>query len=472
MARHAHTVEQVRAAESALMAELPPGTLMQRAAAGLAAACADFLGGVYGAHVLVLAGSGNNGGDALFAAARLARRGARVSVVALGDSLHNDGTRALRAAGGAVVDAPPGHVDLVLDGIVGIGGQPGLRGPAARLVETLSAPVVAVDVPSGVGVDSGEIAGPHVDAALTVTFGTHKVGLLVDPAAASAGVVQLVDIGLGPHLGAPSLEALQESDVRRLLPRPERSAHKYTRGVVGVRAGSAQYTGAGVLATGAAVRSGLAGMVRYDGASADLVRARFPEVVIGSGRVQAWVVGSGLGADAQSVVPSVLGEALPTVVDADALRYLPPRCAGPVVLTPHAGELAAMLGTERTDVEARMLAAARAAAERWDAVVLLKGARSVVAAPDGRVRVNPTGVSWLATAGSGDVLSGLIGALLAAGLSPYDAAAVGAHLHGAAATLASSGGPMSASDLLDTLGQATRTAGRAPGKTRNLPVFR
>jgi len=460
MARYAHTVEQVRSAESALMATLPPGTLMQRAAAGLATACADFLGGVYGAHVLVLAGSGDNGGDGLFAGARLARRGVRVSALALADRVHGEGLAALCGAGGELVSSPPAHLDLVLDGIVGIGGSGGLREPAARVVEALSAPVVAVDVPSGIGVDTGELSGSHVQAALTVTFGTHKVGLLVDPAAAAAGAVELVDIGLGPHLGAPAIEALQETDVRRLLPHPGRTAHKYSRGVVGVRAGSAQYTGAGLLTTGAAVRCGLAGMVRYEGASADLVRQRFPEVVIGSGRVQAWVVGSGLGADAETVVPTVLEERLPTVIDADGLAHLPDRFEGSVVLTPHAGELAQMLEMARPDVEARPLDATRTAALRWHAVVLLKGARSLIAAPDGRIRVNTTGVPWLATAGAGDVLSGLVGALLAAGLSPYDAASVGAFVHGAAATLASGGGPISASDLLETLSGATASMTR------------
>jgi ADP-dependent NAD(P)H-hydrate dehydratase / NAD(P)H-hydrate epimerase len=460
MARYAHTVEQVRRAESALMATLPPGTLMQRAAAGLATACADFLGGVYGAHVLVLAGSGDNGGDALFAGARLARRGARVSALALADRVHGEGLAALRRAGGVVVSSPPARLDLVLDGIVGIGGSGGLREAAARVVEALSAPVVAVDVPSGIGVDTGELSGSHVQAALTVTFGTHKVGLLVDPAAAAAGAAELVDIGLGPHLGAPAVEVLQETDVRRLLPHPGRAAHKYSRGVVGVRAGSTQYTGAGLLTTGAAVRCGLAGMVRYEGASADLVRQRFPEVVIGRGRVQAWVVGSGLGADAETVVPTVLEERLPTVIDADGLAHLPDRFAGPVVLTPHAGELAQMLEMARPDVEARPLDAARTAALRWHAVVLLKGARSLIAAPDERVRVNTTGLPWLAAAGAGDVLSGLVGALLAAGLSPYDAASVGAFVHGAAATLASGGGPISASDLLETLAGATASMTR------------
>ena len=437
------------------MATLPAGTLMQRAAAGLTTACVDVLGGAYGARVLVLAGSGNNGADALFAGARLAARGARVAVRPLSDRLHEVGLAALRSAGGVVVSEPPRRVDLVLDAIAGIGGRPGLRPDAARLVESLSATfVVAVDVPTGIGVDTGEAADPHVVADLTVTFGTHKLGLLVDPAAAAAGVVQLVDIGLGPHLPPAAVEALQDDDVRRLLPRPGHTAHKYSRGVVGIRAGSAQYTGAGLLATGAAVRCGLAGMVRYDGASADLIRARFPEVVIGTGRVQAWVVGSGLGDEAAAILPGVLDEQLPTVVDADALRALPDQCKGPVVLTPHAGELAALLGTERAAVEARMLEHVRTAAARWQAVVLLKGARSLIAAPDGRVRVNPTGVPWLATAGAGDVLAGLIGALLAAGLEPYDAASVGAYLHGSAATSASAGGPLCAEDVLGALRRA------------------
>jgi hydroxyethylthiazole kinase-like uncharacterized protein yjeF len=454
MARYAHTVEQVRAAEAALMATLPPGALMQRAAAGLTVACTQFLGRVYGAHVLVLAGSGDNGGDGLYAGARLAGRGARVSALLLADRVHDAGLAALRAAGGVVVERADAGYDVVLDGIVGIGGQPGLRPPAAEIVAGLAAPVVAVDVPSGIGVDTGAVDGSHVVAELTVTFGTHKVGLLVDPASRAAGAVELVDIGLGPFLGRPAVESLQLDDVRRLVPRPDWNAHKYVRGVVGVRAGSDQYTGAGVLAVGAASRVGLAGMVRYEGASADLVRLRFPEVVIGGGRVQSWVVGSGLGSGAETILREVLSEGLPTVVDADALAALPSRCAGPVVLTPHAGELARMLAIERSAVEDRMLHYALEAARRWDAVVLLKGARSVIASPDGRARVNATGVPWLATAGAGDVLSGVIGALLAAGLSPYDAAAVGAYLHGSAATLASRGRPLTATGLLDTLSRA------------------
>ena len=457
--RQAHTVDDVRAAEKALMATLPAGVLMQRAAAGLATICAQLLGegsGVYGARVLVVAGGGDNGGDALYAGARLARRGAQVDAALVGGRAHEAGVATLTRAGGRVVGAPRQAYDLVLDGVVGIGGRPGLPGDVAALFRGVTGPVVAVDVPSGVDVDSGCVEGDHVEAQVTVTFGTHKVAHLVEPAASACGVVELVDIGLGDHLASPAIEVLQTEDVRRLIPRPEPTSHKYTRGVLGVVAGSPQYTGAGVLVVSAAVATGLAGMIRYEGASADLIRAKESEVVIGPGQVQAWVVGSGLGRGLESQVATVLGERLPTVVDADGLRHLPSRCETPTVLTPHAGELANMLDVPRAQVEAEMLASAQDTAERWNAVVLLKGGRSVIAAPDGRVRVNTTGVSWLATAGAGDVLSGVIGALLAAGLDCFDAASVGAWLHGSAAALASDGGPIVATDVVAALRETIR----------------
>ncbi len=455
--RSAHPVPEVRRAEQALMATLPEGTLMQRAAAGLAARCADFLGGTYGRRVALLVGAGDNGGDTLYAGARLARRGARVDAVLLApDKAHPGGLAALRAAGGVVTDdGIPAGADLVLDGIVGIGGKPGLRADALDHVETierLGVPVVAVDVPSGIDVDTGETPQSHVRADVTVTFGTHKIGLLAPPGAAAAGVVDLVDIGLGPWLDEPAMTALQADDVSALLPEPRPAAHKYTRGVVGVAAGSTDYTGAGVLAV-AGASCGIAGMVRYAGpaAVADLVRLRTPETVVGAGRVQAWVVGSGGGESAPDTLRRALGDGVPVVVDADALGSVPDRFEGPAILTPHAGELAAMLSVERSDVESRPLHYVRAAADRWDATVLLKGWRTLVATPGRPVAANPTGVPWLATAGAGDVLAGLIGSLAAAGLSAHDAARVGAWLHGAAATVAGAGGPLVATGVADAL---------------------
>ena len=451
--RHAHTVEQVRAAEEALLATLPEGALMQQAATGLAYAVTDLLGGAYGRRVVLLVGPGNNGGDALYAGAALARRGAWVEAWLLADGVHDSGLAALTRAGGRVGEPRDDtRADVAVDGIVGIGGRPGLRPDAvAALARLDGVPVVAVDTPSGVDVDTGELAGPHVRAVLTVTFGTLKIAHLVDPAATACGVTHLVDLGL-PLPEAP-VEALQPIDVRRLLPRPDPDAHKYTRGVVGVRAGSATYPGAAELCV-AGASSGLAGMVRYVGAAAGTVRAVRPEVV-GEGRVQAWVVGSGTDSDAAEHLAAALVDEVPVVVDADALQHVKDPLTVPAVLTPHAGELAAMTGADRADVEARPLAHARAAAERFGAVVLLKGRHSLIAG-DGRVRATTTGVPWLATAGAGDVLAGLIGSLLATGLSPYDAASVGSWLHGAAATLASRGGPITAGDVARALPETVR----------------
>ena len=452
--RSAHTVEQVRAAEAALMARLPEGALMQRAATGLAGAVADLLGRVYAARVLLLVGPGDNGGDALWAGAVLARRGARVEAVLLSDKTRADGLEALRRAGGRVVDLADAHEpDVLVDGIVGIGGRPGLRPSAREALEAFPhAVVVAVDVPSGVDVDTGHLDGDHVTADLTVTFGTHKVAHLVDPAALACGVVHLVDLGL--DLPEAPVESLQQADVAALLPVPGPFAHKYGRGVVGIRAGSEQYPGAAVLSTTAAV-CGLAGMVRYQGSAADAVRARHPEVVVSAGRVQAWVVGSGGGADAEQALADASSDGVPLVVDADALVHVRAGTPG-MVLTPHAGELARMLDVTREEVEADQLGFARRAAAAYDAVVLLKGRRTVVARPDGRVRVTSSGVPWLAVAGAGDVLGGIVGALLAGGLDPFDAAAAGSWLHGAAAALASDGGPVTASEVADAVPQVVR----------------
>jgi hydroxyethylthiazole kinase-like uncharacterized protein yjeF len=452
--RRAHTVEQVRAAEAELMAQLPEGALMQRAATGLAVAIMDLLGSVYARRVLLLVGAGDNGGDALWAGAVLARRGVKVEAVLLSAQVHVAGLEALREYGGRTVPlSGASDPDLLVDGIVGIGGRPGLREEAAAaLVRFPGVPVVAVDVPSGVDVDTGRLDGAHVQADLTVTFGTHKIAHLVDPAALACGVVHLVDIGL--DLPTPPVEALQPADVAAMLPVPGAFEHKYTRGVVGVRAGSETYPGAAVLCTSGAM-NGLAGMVRYLGSAADAVRAKHPEVVVAGGRVQAWVVGSGGDADAEDALARALADGVPTVVDADALAHVPKGAPG-VVLTPHAGELARMLGVKREQVEADQLGFARRAAEEYAAVVLLKGRHTLVARPDGRVRVTTSGVPWLAVAGAGDVLAGVIGSLLAGGLEPWDAASVGSWLHGAAAALASGGGPLTASDVADAVPEVVR----------------
>jgi hydroxyethylthiazole kinase-like uncharacterized protein yjeF len=455
--RTAHTVAQVRAAEAALQATVPDGTLMARAASGLSAAVLDLLGGGYGRRVLLLVGAGDNGGDALYAGALLARRGCAVEAVLLSASAHPEGLEALRSAGGRVVaGVDAARPDVLVDGIVGIGGRPGLRPDAVdELSRHPGVPVVAVDVPSGVSVDDGRLDGPHVTADVTVTFGTHKVAHLVQPAAAACGTVTLVDLGLS--LPPAAVSALQPADVAALVPVPSPDAHKYTRGVLGLRTGGG-YPGAGLLSVAGAA-TGLVGMVRYAGPDAvfEQVRLAHPEVVSATGRVQAWAVGSGGGEGAGDDLAAALADGVPVLVDADGLAHLPERFAVPAVLTPHAGELARMLGVERTVVESRQLEFARAAAVRFDAVCLLKGRHTLIAEPGGGVVVTTTGVPWLAVAGAGDVLSGLVGALLAAGLGAFDAAAVGSWLHGAAATYASRGGPITALDVARAIPTVVRT---------------
>ncbi|MET9065264.1 NAD(P)H-hydrate dehydratase [Streptosporangium sandarakinum] len=523
----AYTSDQIRAAEAALMAKLPEGTLMERAAAGLAVACAGALGTVYGSRVVVLAGGGDNGGDALYAGARLAARGARVHAVLAGARAHEGGLAALRRAGGRVTDlggaagetsaGPAGPAgggtadlagdsatdpareagkgsargsakgpavgagvrrlldgaDLVVDGLVGIGGTGALREPyatLARLAAEGPATVVAVDVPSGVDASTGRVDGPAVRADVTVTFGARKIGLLTDPGAARAGRVELVDIGLGPYLPDPGASALTDADVALMLPRPGVESDKYRRGVVGVAAGSRRYTGAAVLAVGGAVRAG-AGMVRYAGPAEPVaqVRARWPEVVITPlepgegvgevGRVQAWVLGPGLGTgpEALAVARSVLASDVPVLVDADGLTLVAEnrsllRRSAPVLITPHAGELSRLLDVPRSRIEARRVEYARRAADELGVTTLLKGSTTVVAEDERPVRINLTGSSWLATAGTGDVLAGVAGALLAAGLGPYDAASCAAYLHG----LAGRNGPVSAWDVLEGVPGAAR----------------
>lgn len=466
----AYSVEDVRTAERRAMAGLAEGLLMQRAAAALAALVAEVLpAGVYGSRVVLLVGPGSNGGDALWAGARLAARGARVDAVLTRDQAHEAGLAALGAAGGRVhrgdgtgTRAALAAASVVVDGLLGIGGRPGLADLPARLVDAVpdDCVVVAVDLPSGVDPDSGETPGPHVWADLTVTFGVAKPCLLLPPADRAAGLVRVVDIGLDDHLRglAPAVERWEPADAAAAWPVPGPQDDKYSRGVLGVVAGGAAYTGAAVLCSGAAVAAG-AGMVRYVGPvpPTELVRARWPEVVPGPGQVQAWVLGPGVDPDADAeqriAVLSALSEGVPCAVDAGALRLLPATVTGPVLLTPHAGELARLLSdrgdeVQRAEIEAEPRHFARLAAELTGATVLLKGATTLVVAPDGRVRSAADGPDWLATAGSGDVLAGIVGTLLAAGLDPFDAGSTAAVVHGLAGQRASGGGPISAEAVL------------------------
>ncbi len=448
--KHYYTAEQIRAAEAPLLAGLPDGVLMRRAAHGLARAIAAELhertGAVAGRRVCAVVGSGNNGGDALWAATFLRRRGAAAGAILLNPGhAHAGALAAFRAAGGRIVEKITAATDLVIDGVVGISASGPLRPAAAEVfaaVESAGIPVVSVDVPSGVDVHTGAVTGPAVHAALTVTFG----GLKPVHALADCGRVELVDIGL--DLPGTDLFGMEAADVTALWPRPGPRDDKYTQGVVGVAAGSAAYPGAAILCSGAAVAA-TSGMVRYAGAAAAEVVSHWPEVVAAPGveevgRVQAWVVGPGLGTDdaALTRLTAILGTKLPVIVDADALTvlaahpHLVTQRDAPTVLTPHGGEYARFgfgaVGADR-------VAAARLLADALNVTVLLKGNVTVIAEPAGRsgatrrTYLNPAGGSWAATAGSGDVLSGIIGALLASGLDPGEAAAAAAFVHARAA---------------------------------------
>jgi ADP-dependent NAD(P)H-hydrate dehydratase / NAD(P)H-hydrate epimerase len=444
--RHYYSADAIREAEAPLLASLPDGALMARAAYGLATAIIGELiartGGVAGRQVCAVIGSGDNGGDALWAATFLRRRGVAADAILLKpDRTHQKGLAAFRQAGGRIVDSVAATTDLVIDGVVGISGSGPLRADAADVFEAVDAtaiPVVAVDIPSGIDGATGAITGPAVHAALTVTFG----GLKPAHALADCGRVKLIDIGL--DLPTTDVVGFDAADVAARWPVPGPHDDKYTQGVTGVLAGSSTYPGAAVLCTGAAVAA-TSGMVRYSGSARSDVLAHWPEVIASptpaaAGRVQSWVVGPGLGTDETGAAALwfALETNLPVLIDADGLTILaahPDMLASrraPTVLTPHAGEFARLAGAPPGDDR---IGATRKLADAFGATVLLKGNVTVVADPGGPVYLNPAGQSWAATAGSGDLLSGMIGALLAAGLPPSEAAAAGAFVHARAAEL-------------------------------------
>ncbi|WP_298254918.1 bifunctional ADP-dependent NAD(P)H-hydrate dehydratase/NAD(P)H-hydrate epimerase [uncultured Arthrobacter sp.] len=494
----------VRAAEAPFLDAGQGNALIQRAAHALAGVVVGLLResgrGTYGATIVVLAGSGNNGADALYAGERLARRGASVTALVLADRVHEASLHALERAGGTGVrvddDADPTQLaehtaaaDVVIDGILGIGADGGLRGRALRFVQTFtaaagprgtrSAVVVACDLPSGIGVDDGRVTGPVLAADATVTFGAPKAGLLLGDGAAAAGELTVVDLGLALRT-RPSVRSLLDADVAALIRRPTAQDHKYSRGVLGVAAGSARYPGAAVLAVGAALATGI-GMVRYlgPGAVAALVHQRSPEAVASTGpvsgaRSQAWLVGPGAVDDDEQRqrATDAIGSGLPVVVDAEALTQLPERVGPHVILTPHAGELSRLLAArgidaERAEIEAEPARYALQAAEATGATVLLKGFATTVAAPSGALFVQRDATPWLAAAGSGDTLSGIVGALAAslaeddraadrAGVAREDlwavVAAAGALIHGRAGRRAAARGPVVVSELPADIG--------------------
>jgi hydroxyethylthiazole kinase-like uncharacterized protein yjeF len=456
--------------------------LMERAGFAVARAAVRAAGGAYGRRAVVVCGKGNNGGDGLVAARILAGEGMGVDVALLAApedlqgpaaaNLARLGEVALRAR---AFEEPWFHralarAHVTVDAIFGTGFRGAPDGPHAAAIEALNEagiPVVAVDIPSGVEGDTGVVQGPAVRAAATVSFGAPKVGSLLHPGAAQAGTVEVVDIGFPPDLVRSDLQLVEEADVRSMLPRRSPETHKRRSGVVLVVAGSRRMTGAPRLVADGAYRAG-AGLVTVAVPEGILrvVQAGLPEAVFlplpegpegsvaeagwgvlaeGLERFGAVALGPGLSTDGDTpafVRRLVSSSSIPVVVDADGINAFVGRVGelgardAPAVITPHTGELSRLFQVSADDLAADRVGMARKAAAETDAVMVLKGSRSVLASPDGRTRINPTGTSALATGGTGDVLTGAVATMLARGLEPLDAATAATYVHGVAGRIA------------------------------------
>jgi ADP-dependent NAD(P)H-hydrate dehydratase / NAD(P)H-hydrate epimerase len=463
-------------------AGVPAVLLMERAGSAVARAAVDLCGGVYGRRAVVVCGKGNNGGDGLVAARRLAGRGLRVSVFLMEapDGLREPAATNLgRLAEVAVRPRPFSQArlerdleraDVVIDAIFGTGfrGMPEDDWAAAiAAVNASAAAVIAVDIPSGVDGTTGAVDGEAVWADLTVTFGAAKTGAVLLPGAERSGTVRVVDIGFPQDLVQTDVFLTEPSDVAAVMPSRGIDAHKRASGVLVVVAGSRGMTGAAGLIASAAGRIG-AGLVIVappqgvlNVVQSSIVEATFvplpetPEGTVSADaldpvlgaleRAHALAIGPGLTAHRETagfVRELVRRCPVPMVIDADGLNAFAGRAgdlldrASEAVLTPHAGEFGRLSGITAREIESDRLGHVRRLAAVTGAVTLLKGSRTLIAEPGGRVRVNATGSPVLATAGTGDVLTGMIGGLLARGLDPADAAAAGAYLHGLAGLIA------------------------------------
>jgi hydroxyethylthiazole kinase-like uncharacterized protein yjeF len=475
---------------------IPGDLLMERAGRAVARAALDLMGGSYGRRAVVVCGKGNNGGDGLVAARHLARWGVRVTVVAvealddLREPAAGNATRlaevtSLRVVpfAHATLDRELRRADVAIDALFGTGFRGIPEDDWADAIAGLNAspaPVVAVDIPSGVNGGTGTVEGDAVRADITVTFGAPKVGVVLLPGAEFAGAVRVADIGFPDDLVFADTFLMEPADVAAVLPAREIDTHKRATGVLVVVAGSRDMTGAARLVARAAGRigTGLVQVAVPEGilpiVQAGLAETTFlplPETSAGSVAVAALdaLLDRLEGADALAIGPglSVHEETaelvrrlvrdcpVPFVLDADGLNAFAGRAAeiadrkSDAVLTPHVGEFVRLSGVTARELAEDRLGHTRALAERTGAVTLLKGSRTLVATPAGVVRINPTGGPVLATAGSGDVLTGVIAGLVARGLDPVDAASAGAYVHGLAGTLAglSSGEGTLATDI-------------------------
>ena len=485
--RPVFTAAEMRALDARAITELgiPGPTLMEHAGAGAAELIARAFAPIRAKRVVVLCGKGNNGGDGFVVARRLRARGAHVRTVLLArrDEVGGDARVALGRLRGrveeitaeAALDALArdlGRAHVVVDALLGTGLTGPARGLVARAIELINAagrPVVSLDLPSGLGSDDGALLGPTVRAGLTATFAGSKRSLVLYPGATCAGRVVVIDIGIPRDEVARGITTflLEESDARAHFPRRTADAHKGSYGHLLVVAGSLGKTGAAVLAARAALRSGvglstiatprsqqpIVATMSWEPMTEPLGETCGHSIALEaagrilelSARTDAMALGPGLSLDpeTQALVRKLVAEVThPMVVDADALSALAghldvlDRAAGPRVLTPHPGEMARMLGATVAEVQADRIETARTFATGHRVYLALKGAGTVVAGPDGRVFVNPTGNPGMATGGSGDALTGMTGAFLARRLDPLAALTSACYLHGLAGDLA------------------------------------
>jgi ADP-dependent NAD(P)H-hydrate dehydratase / NAD(P)H-hydrate epimerase len=460
-------------------------SLMESAGRSVAQAASLLAGGTYGRRAVVVVGKGNNGGDGLVAARHLDRwgMGATAVMVAAPHDLAGAAAESFRMfvdRGGrwrpysaGVLGRELARADVVVDALFGTGfrGAPdGDHALAIQAVNLVAGPVVAVDIPSGVDGATGAVRGDAVQADATVTFGALKPGLVFHPGAALAGVISVADIGFPPELVRSDLSLVERTDVAAVLPKREPETHKRSTGVVLVVAGSRAMTGAAVLVARAATHAG-AGLVTVAVPESILTVVEvsitettflpLPETEDGTVSERAMDVLEDrlVAADSVAIGPGmttnpetsnlirrlVAKSPVPMVLDADGLNAFAGRGSeladrqADAAITPHAGEFGRVTGLSSKEMVENRVGHARKAARDFDCTVLLKGSRTIVAEPNGRAVVNPTGGSFLATAGTGDVLTGTIAALLATGLPSASAAMAGAYLHGLAGRIAADG---------------------------------
>jgi hydroxyethylthiazole kinase-like uncharacterized protein yjeF len=492
---------------------IPGLELMEKAGQGTAEYAKALLGGdVNGKRVMIFCGKGNNGGDGFVIGRYLRAWGAAVELYLFGKAgdLKGDALANYERAAGSnlpvvelLSEEPIPDMsgrDLLVDAIFGTGFKGDIRGIIAPCIERMNSsgiPILAVDAPSGLNCDTGEISSPCVNAAATSTMALPKIGQFLYPGRGHVGKLKIVDIGVPQDIverAVVSTYLIDEEFVRVTLPRREPTAHKGACGKLFILAGSRGYTGAACMAAESSIRSGVGlCFLGIPSSLNEICEIKLTEVMTrplpelkkgqclalrGKGEIRkhlktatASIIGPGLGLhhETKELIRRIVSEIeLPTLIDADGLNAFEGtpdgllNCKAPLVITPHPGELSRLLSIDTEDIVRDRMSYARTAADRFKCVVLLKGAPTFVSEPSGEIYVNPTGNAGMATGGSGDVLSGIIGALLAQGLAPVDAACCGAYIHGLAADIAAGiTGQMAMipTDIITQLPEAFKTLG-------------